>query len=168
MLLASSQRLECTDVDKHWKGAGDVLCSHATYLKWTSLYLSASLDVQVCLALLPCTETAASTREGGDCYAAAAEWGKPAWYWQLNLFTVVQEVSPWDMGFFMDILVRMDYFYYCTVLSAGFGEMNKCFEDSFVDPGHLWLLGCNISSAVRRWVPPMTLVQKNLSLSLFA
>lgn len=41
-------------------------------------------------------------------------------------------------------------FYYCTVLSAGFGEMNKCFEDSFVDPGHLWLLGCNISSAVRR------------------
>lgn len=110
MLLASSQRLECTDVDKHWKGAGDVLCSHATYLKWASLYLSASLDVQVCLALLPCTETAASTREGGDCYAAAAEWGKPAWYWQLNLFTVVQEVSPWDMGFFMDILVRMDYF----------------------------------------------------------
>lgn len=56
---------------------------------------------------------------------------------------MVQEVSPWDMGFFMDILVRMDSLYYlcyCTVLSAGFGEMNKCFGHSFVDPGHLWLL----------------------------
>lgn len=50
---------------------------------------------------------------------------------------MVQEVSPWDMGFFMDILVRMDYLYYCTVLSTGFGEKNKCFGDSFVDPGHL-------------------------------
>lgn len=65
------------------------------------------------------------------------------------------------MGFFMDILVRMDYVYYCTVLSAGFGQMNKCFGDSFVDPGHLWLLGCNISSAVRNRVSLMTLVQKN-------
>lgn len=73
MLLASSQRLECTDVDQHWKGAGDVPCSHATYLKRALLYLSASLDVHVCLALLPCTETAAFTQEGGDCYATAAE-----------------------------------------------------------------------------------------------
>lgn len=59
-------------MDQHWKGAGDVLCSHVFNLKWASLYLSASLDVHVCLALLPCTETAASTQEGGDCYAAAA------------------------------------------------------------------------------------------------
>lgn len=67
----------------------------------------------------------------------------------IELFTVVQEVSPWDIGFFMDILVNMDFFYYCAVLSAAFGEINKCFGDSFVDPGHLWLLGCNISSALR-------------------
>lgn len=53
------------------------------------------------------------------------------------------------MGLFMDILVRMDSFYYGTVLSAGFGDMNRCFGGSFVDPGHLWLLGCSISSAVR-------------------
>lgn len=80
---------------------------------------------------------------------------------------MIQEVSAWDMDFFMAILVKMDYFYYCTVLSAGFGEMNKYFWDSFVDSGHLWLLSCNISSAMKSSSDD-THSKESLSLSLFA
>lgn len=72
-LLSSSQRLECTDLDHGWKGAGDVPSSHVPHLKRVSSDSNASLDVDLCLALLPCTKTAASTQEGVDCYAAAAE-----------------------------------------------------------------------------------------------
>ena len=36
--LASSQRLECTDLDQLSKGAGYVPTPHVPYLKWAALY----------------------------------------------------------------------------------------------------------------------------------
>lgn len=50
MLLASSQRLECTDLDQRWKGAGDVPSSRVPHLKWASLNSNAS---QMWMCVLP-------------------------------------------------------------------------------------------------------------------
>lgn len=47
------------------------------------------------------------TQAGGNGSSRLAE-EKQADFWQLNLFTVVQELSPWGVSSSMDILVRMD------------------------------------------------------------
>lgn len=155
----------------HWSGPAFKRCWLCPQISCTLFKMdcivfakdvNASLDVYGFVALLLRAATTASCSGRWELLRCSSRVKKTWLILAVELFHHGSGVLTLGCGLFHGYSGQ-DGLLLCYGLASCFGGMNKCFGDSCVDPGHLWL-GFNISSTTRNPDPVKTPVQENLCL----